>query len=155
MIIGVIRQFLSKFEIRREIAGSPDLPALEAGIGAGRCLWNQSVPVQAKLYAEVCRLTGERPPVIDSSEFLRNPRAMLEALCAHFDIEFVEQMLHWPGGPRDSDGVWARYWYDSVWQSTGFAPYRERTYELPEREREIAQAALPYYEDLYQYRLVP
>ena len=110
---------------------------------------------QAELYAEVCRLTGERPPVIDSSEFLRNPRAMLEALCAHFDIEFLDQMLHWPSGPRTSDGVWAKYWYDSVWQSTGFAPYRERNYELSGREREIAQEAQPYYEDLYRYRLVP
>ena len=26
----------------------------------------------------------------------------------------------------DSDGVWGRYWYDSVWRSTGFAPLRER-----------------------------
>jgi hypothetical protein len=110
---------------------------------------------QAELYADVSRISGRRPLVIDSSEFLRDPHTMLEAICEHFDIEFVEEMLCWPPGPRDSDGVWARYWYDSVWQSTGFAPYRERTHRLSPREREIARAARPYYEELHQYRLKP
>jgi hypothetical protein len=110
---------------------------------------------QAELFAEVRRISGQQPLVIDSREFLRNPRGMLEAVCEHFDIEFVEEMLHWPQGPRDSDGVWARYWYDSVWQSTGFATFRDRTYHLSGREREIARSARPYYENLHQYRLQP
>ena len=80
---------------------------------------------------------------------------MLEAVCAHFDIEFFEQMLHWPSGPRDSDGVWARYWYDSVRKSTGFSARRDKIRRLSEREREIAHSARPYYEDLYRYRLQP
>ncbi|MCP4769401.1 MAG: HAD family hydrolase [Gammaproteobacteria bacterium] len=110
---------------------------------------------QAELFAEVRRISGQLPLVIDSSEFLQNPRNLLEAICAHFDIEFVDEMLHWPRGPRDSDGVWARYWYDSVWQSTGFAAYRERSHQISDREQEIARAARPYYEDLHQYRLQP
>ena len=110
---------------------------------------------QAELFAEVRRISGLLPLVIDSGDFLQNPRNMLEAICEHFDIEFVDEMLHWPPGPRYSDGVWARYWYDSVWQSTGFTAYREKTYQLSAREREIARAARPYYEDLHQYRLQP
>ena len=110
---------------------------------------------QAELFDEVCRISGQQPLVIDSREFLLEPRRMLQAICAHFDIEFSEDMLHWPPGPRASDGVWARYWYDSVWQSTGFARYRERTYQLDARQRKIAQQALPYYEKLYRLRLQP
>jgi hypothetical protein len=110
---------------------------------------------QAELFADVRRISGQIPLVIDSREFLMDPRMMLEAICAHFDIEFVDRMLHWPRGPRDSDGVWARYWYDSVWQSTGFAAYRERTYQLSAREQEIARSARPFYEDLHRYRLRP
>ncbi len=96
---------------------------------------------QAELFDEVKRLTGKTPLVIDSREFLLNPRAMLEALCERLQIDFIDDMLHWPAGPRDSDGVWARYWYDSVWKSTGFAPYREKSYELGSKDREIARQA--------------
>ena len=64
-------------------------------------------------------------------------------------------MLSWPPGPRDSDGVWGKYWYASVWDSTGFAPYRQKRLTLDERDREIAERARPYYELLYRHRLRP
>jgi hypothetical protein len=59
-------------------------------------------------------------PVIDSSDLLAAPEAGLRALCAALSVPFSAAMLSWPPGPRDSDGVWAPYWYDSVWKSTGF-----------------------------------
>ena len=108
---------------------------------------------QAALFDEVQQLCGQQPLVIDSREFLLDPRTMLAAICVHFDIDFSDDMLHWPAGPRDSDGVWAPYWYDSVWKSTGFAPYRDRTYQLDRHEREIAEQARPYYEKLHRLRL--
>ena len=64
-------------------------------------------------------------------------------------------MLNWPEGPRDSDGIWGKHWYDSVWRSTGFAPYREKFYDLDDKDRKIADAARPYYEKLFAYRLRP
>jgi hypothetical protein len=108
---------------------------------------------QAALFDEVQHRCAQQPLVIDSREFLLDPRAMLTAICEHFEIEFSEDMLCWPAGPRDSDGVWAPYWYDSVWKSTGFAPYRDRIYHLDQHEREIAEQARPYYEKLYRLRL--
>ncbi len=110
---------------------------------------------QAELFAQVRDMTGDIPLVIDSREFLLDPETMLRAICAQLEVEFVPQMLTWPSGVRDSDGVWAKYWYDSVWKSTGFAPYREKRYELCGKDREIALQAQPYYEDLYQYRIQP
>ena len=104
-------------------------------------------------FDEVRRISGQIPLVIDSREFLLNPRAMLEAICDRFNIEFSDKMLLWPPGPRASDGIWARYWYDSVWRSTGFARYCERSYDLDNQGRNIAQQARPYYEGLYQFRL--
>jgi hypothetical protein len=61
-------------------------------------------------------------PVIDSADVLAAPEATLRALCAALGVPFTPAMLSWPPGPRDSDGVWAPYWYDSVWRSTGFRP---------------------------------
>src|SRR6201986_29746 len=61
-------------------------------------------------------------PVIASADLLAAPEAGLRALCAALDVPFSPAMLSWPAGPRDSDGVWAPYWYDSVWRSTRFVP---------------------------------
>ncbi len=110
---------------------------------------------QAELFDQVRRLTDETPMVIDSREFLLDPRAMLESICARLDIEFAPKMLNWPKGARDSDGVWAKYWYDSVWNSTGFEAFRNRQYDLSGKDKQIAGLARPYYENLYQYRLQP
>ena len=108
---------------------------------------------QAELFDEVREMTGTDPLVIDSRDFLLDPEAMLRAICAQLEIEFTPRMLQWPAGPRDSDGIWAKYWYDSVWQSTGFAAYREKKVDLDPRQREIANQARPFYEKLYEYRL--
>jgi len=110
---------------------------------------------QANLFDEVRTMTGKIPLVIDSREFLLDPETMLRAICDRLGIDFTPKMLSWPKGKRDSDGVWAKYWYDSVWNSTGFAPYREKTYKLCEKDQRIAAEARPYYEKLYRYRLQP
>lgn len=108
---------------------------------------------QAELFDHVCQTCGQLPAVIDSREFLLDPEAMLRALCSLLHIEFDPAMLSWPPGPRASDGVWAKYWYDSVWKSSGFETYREKPLHLSKREREIADQAQPYYQQLYQHRL--
>ena len=108
---------------------------------------------QAELFDFVHDLTGEVPAVIDSREFLQAPEAHLRALCAHVGTDFDPAMLHWPAGVRDSDGIWGKYWYDSVWQSTGFAPWREKQVELSAEAAKTAAEARPYYEKLHAHRL--
>lgn len=110
---------------------------------------------QAELFDYVRETTGQVPAVIDSREFLLDPESMLRALCAQLQIDFDAAMLNWPEGPRDSDGVWAKYWYDSVWKSSGFTAYREKPLKLEQGQQEIAEQARPYYQHLYQQRLRP
>ncbi len=110
---------------------------------------------QAALFDEVCAITGKVPMVIDSREFLLEPETMLTAICARLGIEFTQAMLSWPKGRRDSDGVWAKYWYESVWNSTGFATYHEKRSNLCNKNRQIAAEARPYYDRLYRHRLQP
>ena len=63
-------------------------------------------------------------------------------------------MLAWPPGPRDSEGVWAPYWYDSVQASTGFAPYRPPAdAALPAHLEPLAEQCQPYFDRLHRYRL--
>jgi hypothetical protein len=62
-------------------------------------------------------------------------------------------MLRWPAGPRESDGVWAPYWYDAVLASTGFAPYAPRRVVLDGAARVAAERSRPHYERLYEARV--
>ena len=118
----------------------------------------RSKPVLADLglaqQVEIFRAFGG--PVIDSADILRAPRAALEVLCDALGVAFDPAMLSWPTGPRPSDGVWARYWYDSVWNSTGFGPYREPADDgLPEELEPLAAQCQPFYDELAARRLQP
>lgn len=102
------------------------------------------------------RLAGVLPddtPVIDAGDFLRDPEAHLRWLCDWLGIDFTDAMLTWPPGPRDSDGVWAPYWYDAVLASTGFEPYRPREVDLSPHDAAVAEACRPAYERLRERRL--
>jgi len=109
---------------------------------------------QAALFDELSEATGAAPVVIDSGDFLAAPEAYLRALCSLLGLEFTDRMLHWPAGPRDSDGVWAPHWYDTVWKSTGFEPPSARpTPVLDDAARAVADACRPAYQKLHSLRL--
>src|SRR5207253_9758644 len=42
-----------------------------------------------------------------------------------------EEMLSWPPGRRETDGVWARHWYAAVERSTTFQPYVPKPDPVP------------------------
>lgn len=108
---------------------------------------------EARLFDEVADRAGRAPPVIDATAFLKSPETQLRALCTHLGITFTERMLHWPPGPRASDGIWAPHWYAAVWRSTGFEPWQPRDSALSGAAAEAARVARPWYEHLYQHRL--
>ena len=108
---------------------------------------------EAALYDEIAARTGTAPPVIDADEFLKAPESHLRALCTLLQIPFTDRMLHWPAGPRDSDGIWAPYWYDAVLKSTGFERWRERDHEVPESQRDVIDCCMPVYEQLFARRI--
>jgi hypothetical protein len=108
---------------------------------------------QLEIFRHVRAATGVTAPVIDALEFLRAPERQLRALCAQLNLEFKPGMLHWPAGPRASDGVWAPHWYDSVYRSTGFEAANEAAVEVPPRFRGIVDEVMPAFEELYAFRL--
>jgi len=93
------------------------------------------------------------PIVIDAKDVLQNPERMLRLLCDAMGVEFSEAMLSWPPGLRDTDGIWAKYWYDEVARSTSFQPYKPREGTVPDRLREIYEQCRESYDRLYKYRL--
>jgi hypothetical protein len=110
-------------------------------------------PQQAELFRTVQKQTGGIPPVIDARDVLMNPRRLLAQLCERVGAPFDDSMLRWPAGPRDSDGVWAKYWYASVEKSTGFTPYEERDESMPDHLRHMLDECNALYEELATHRL--
>jgi hypothetical protein len=92
-------------------------------------------------------------PVVDSADVLRDPAGVLSRLCAALGVEWRPAMLAWPSGRRESDGVWAPYWYSSVEASTGFVPPRDEVAEVPERLKALVEEARPYYEEMAANRI--
>jgi hypothetical protein len=128
------------------------LPSLALKMGLPT-IADTGLPQQVELFRDVQARTGTTPPVIDTEDVLKDPRGVLQRFCAAVDIAFDERMLHWPAGGRETDGIWAKYWYDAVERSTGFEPYAPRPRNVtPELEPVLAEC-LPYYDALAAHRL--
>jgi len=95
---------------------------------------------------------GKAPPVIDSTDVLRDPERVLGKLCAALDIPWDEAMLRWEPGQREEDGYWGRHWYSRVEQSTGFEASPEGEAEVP-KSGVVYEQCLPLYEKLAKWRL--
>jgi len=86
---------------------------------------------QLRLFNYVTEHCKQQPLVINSNDLRANPERTLKKLCEYCNLPFVKEMLSWPKGPRNSDGVWATYWYDDVVNSTGFKTSAEKPPAIP------------------------
>jgi hypothetical protein len=116
-------------------------------------LEDTGLPQQVEIFRQVRDSTGSVPPVVDSADILRDPPRLLRLLCEAAGVEFTDRMLWWPAGRRDTDGVWARHWYEAVERSTGFVPPRRETPDVPVHLRDLAARCRPFYEELHAHRL--
>jgi hypothetical protein len=110
-------------------------------------------PQQWEIFSLVHKRTGRVPPVVDARDVLEDPPRILRLLCEAFDVDFSEAMLSWPPGPRATDGVWAKYWYDAVLKSTTFQPYRPREVVIPPSLAGLLEQAEEIYRQLSAFRL--
>jgi hypothetical protein len=108
---------------------------------------------QAEIFDLVADHLGRPPAVVDADDVLADPRGTLTRLCGACGISFDEHMLSWPKGPKSFDGVWAPHWYNTVWESTGFARPQPRGVQLNATLAKIAEEARSYYERLRRYKL--
>jgi len=113
------------------------------------------LPQQVEIFDHVVAATGREPPVVDAADLLAAPAAVLAKLCLTLDVPYSDRMLWWPPGRRDTDGIWARHWYERVESSSGFEPppAREVPLQLSAGQRAIAEQCRPLYEKLRRHRL--
>jgi hypothetical protein len=116
-------------------------------------LWELGFEQQSCIFEHVAQRLGEAPLVLDAEDVLKDPRSTLSAFCAKLGIPFSERMLHWPAGPRASDGVWAPHWYAAVERSTGFESYLPKHPALSPFQAELAERCQPHYDRIARHRL--
>ena len=108
---------------------------------------------QVKLFDILIEMTGDIPIVCDAKDILISPKTQLELLCERLEINFSKKMLSWPSGHRDTDGIWAPYWYQNVERSTGFMNYYKKNDTVPTEYRDFLDQCVSCYEYLSNYKL--
>jgi hypothetical protein len=109
---------------------------------------------QVEIFDWVRAHTGAIPAVIDARDVLENPRKVLGLLCESVGVEFMESMLSWPPGLRETDGIWAKHWYGEVLTSTTFRrPPSREPQEVPAHLRDIHDRSRECYDRLHAHRL--
>lgn len=129
------------------------LPSLAVRMGLP-VLRDTGLPQQVEIFRFIEEKTGKTPTVLDTEDILKNPGAMLARLCEIAGVPFSQKMLSWPAGRRETDGIWAKHWYDAVEKSTGFEPYRPKSREVAPELQPLLAECMPYYEELRGFRLV-
>jgi hypothetical protein len=109
---------------------------------------------QFEIFEREADRLGRAPPVVEGIDVLRDPASILSKLCVALGIPWTTEMLWGRAGRRDTDGVWAPAWYDTVEKSTGFGPppFEQRPH-LPDHLRRIADEARPRYEALAKHKI--
>lgn len=116
-------------------------------------LEDTGLPQQWEMFTRLEEETGRPCPVVDARDVLEDPRGALAALCHAVGVPFLNEMLSWEPGRRDTDGVWARYWYSRVEASTGFGPYEARPGDIPASHTGVLRQCEAFYSRLFAHRV--
>lgn len=111
------------------------------------------LPQQIELVNYLKNKFGSTPIIMDARDILSDPPDMLNKLCVKLNVAYTEDMLSWPTGRRDTDGIWAKHWYDAVEKSTGFQPYKPKNEVVPVEHQDLLAECIEYYQALYVQRL--
>ena len=91
---------------------------------------------------------GITPIVVDSKSIQEDPERVLLELCKRAEVVFDSAMLKWEAGPIKEDGVWAKYWYSSTHNSTGFFKFTPKKSPFPQHLIPLLLQCKPLYKRL-------
>jgi len=146
-LIGIDTFFLSEVINIIFIRNPEEIISSYSKIIPNPSMYDIGIKQQYKLFFQLKR-SGIIPIVLDSKYLLKNPELMLIKLCKSLDVSFDKKMLKWKKGPIKEDGVWAKYWYKNIHNSTGFLPYAKKEIKLTGSNARLAKECLPFYKFL-------
>jgi broad specificity phosphatase PhoE len=98
---------------------------------------------------------GEDPAVVDAADLTRDPEGTIRAYCEKLGVPFMPESLSWEPGEVPEWEMWTE-WHEEVQDSTGIKSQPlEDDSEVPADLEGIYERCLPYYEELYERRLMP
>ena len=103
--------------------------------------------MQIKLF-NLIKETGIKPIIINAEDLSLNPRKVLVKLCENLHIPFSENMLNWPKGKRNTDGIWEKIWYQNVQSSTKFEKLKINKNNIPNKYQNIYVECMDIYKKL-------
>ncbi len=106
-----------------------------------------------KLYGIFKSLNSQQPIVINTDYLLENPEKYLKRLCKILNLDFDKNMLNWPKGYRNTDGIWSKVWYQDVISSTTFNTISNKEYIVPIKYENIYKECLQIYEEINKYAI--
>jgi len=108
---------------------------------------------QLQIFEKIKTKTDKLPVVINAKDVLEHPEKILKKLCKILKIKFSRNMLDWPSGKRDTDGIWAPHWYSEVEKTTSFQPYSYQNTKLDPNFKYIYDKCMVDYEVLFDQRI--
>ena len=110
-----------------------------------------------EVYAKVSRLTGRDPLIIDAGDLMKRPADIIGAYCARTGIDFRPHALNWQPSDRPEWQDGFGHWFTDVAASSGLAEVPARRSLDPDQHPMLGTYLayhLPFYQELYQRRLV-
>jgi hypothetical protein len=151
------RQFLARdaqhtFLIRHPRETIASYHAVQPGAALGQIGFESLHEV----FTEVARVTGRTPLVVDSADLVARPAATVRAYCERAGLDFRPGALTWAAADRPE---WqpSRDWHTEVAASSGFTDTTGRHGTEVERHPVLSRYLayhLPFYQELYQHRLL-
>ncbi|MCX2744193.1 sulfotransferase family protein [Mangrovivirga sp. M17] len=105
-----------------------------------------------RLYEQLIK-KEQNPLVIDSGIVLGDPESSLIKICDALGIEYQSSMLTWQPGPRQEDGIWAKYWYNNVHKSAGLKHKMEKPKDVDEKYYSLYLQSIEYYKELLKHAI--
>ena len=101
----------------------------------------------------ILKLAGERAAVVTAESLFAHPADTLRALCEALALPWQPDMLSWKKGGLPEDGIWAKYWYNGVHNSTGWESRTLQQGNTPPHLRDLRDQCLEHYLALEQHAL--
>lgn len=118
-----------------------------------------------EVYEHITNTLGQEPVIIDADDLQQYPEQMMRRYCDAIDVPFKSSMLDWDPTVNVTK-TWSSTMkllkqvgvYEKALTSNGFHPRTPKILDvssLPEDVQEAVQICQPYYDKLYEKRIVP
>lgn len=151
-LVDMSLDFLSKTDNIIYIRNPKQIISSYAAVRPHVSMEDIGIKMQWELYSHLHN-NHQNCVVFDSALLLDKPEKALQSLCSALPIPFYNEMLSWPAGPKKEDGIWAKYWYKNVHQSTGFEPQETSNRQLPKHLEPLYEECRYYYNLLSQHAI--